>query len=542
MNTAFGDPTPCADFSWSPIVTNYNLSLVSPIIDASAWTCADIFCDFDLKLIDRNATGTEMLNLEVNVGGVWTGKAAFGDSGSYDWSLKHVNITSVLGKGFQVRFRANGPNSGNILHWYVDNIHIYGVCKAPTLLTGKQNQFVTSLTWHAPKCPAACTLGQYKYDNGTADDGYTNNTAGTWQIGNYFPIAAGASGIIKSLDMYFSSNANSSAQSCVVVFYKADQTTIFGQSPAFTNTGDTWPAGTWVNVPCPDIPYNGPFYAMVDYSGYTALPMKNFLDLDATTVQNGFPLGIGFANVGGTFSPAVTAYGNLDPMVNFLQRANVCAAGKDKDAPITTIDPSTMPNYKVLPRQEGAVNAGVVKGNHSTGPQPRTYSDSPEGSQKLGYNVYRTYDNLLNGSFFKVNTGYVQDTTFTETHASTTEAMQWKYYVTVVFQDSLHPGQILCQPTSDTILITFPTVGINDLTNNSVSLYPNPANDVVNVVSTNDIKTIEVLNYIGQTVYSNKNVNLKTLQLNVTGFTAGVYFVKVTTASGIKTTKITVTH
>jgi len=170
--------------------------------------------------------------------------------------------------------------------------------------------------------------------------------------------------------------------------------------------------------------------------------------------------------------------------------------------------------------------------------------DSPMGSQLLGYYVWRTGDN---GAlpYTIVSPGIVNALTYQDIHLNTIETATWKYFVTAEFQDSLNPAppsMMLCEPSSDTITITFPTVGMNDLTNNSVSLYPNPANDVVNVVSTNDIKTIEVLNYIGQTVYSNKNVNLKTLKLNVTGFTAGVYFVKVTTASGIKTTKITVTH
>jgi hypothetical protein len=111
-----------------------------------------------------------------------------------------------------------------------------------------------------------------------------------------------------------------------------------------------------------------------------------------------------------------------------------------------------------------------------------------------------------------------------------------------VFQDSLSPGPILCEPSSDTITITFPAVGINDPVNSSISMYPNPANNVVNIVSTNDIKTIEVLNYIGQTIYTNKEVNLKNVQLNTSSFKSGVYFVKVTTTIGIKTTKITVTH
>jgi hypothetical protein len=327
-----------------------------------------------------------------------------------------------------------------------------------------------------------------------------------------------------------------------VYFYKADQTTIFGQSPAFINNAGVWPAGLWVNVPCPDIPYTGPFYAMVDYT-ITATPDKNFFDVDETTVQPGFPSGLGFANIGGTWSPAASVWGTGN--ATFIQRVNVCESSMDKDAPVTTIDPFQLPTFKNLPRQAEAVSLGTLTdhSNVAVAPPPLITPNTPAGSQLLGYNVYRTKDDSINGSFIKVNPGYVMDTTYTETHLPTTQGpLSWKYYVTVVFQDSLNPGHILCEPTSDTILIMFPAVGINDPTNSSISLYPNPANDVVNIVSTNDIKTIEVLNYIGQTVYKNNSVNLKKVELNVTSFKSGVYFVKVTTTSGIKTVKITVTH
>jgi hypothetical protein len=170
--------------------------------------------------------------------------------------------------------------------------------------------------------------------------------------------------------------------------------------------------------------------------------------------------------------------------------------------------------------------------------------ESPIGSQLMGYNVYRTDDNQVT-PFHLVNTaGPVPGLTYADlTHPNTTEpTTTWKYYVTAVFKDSTDLTKVLCESSSDTITITFPAVGINDLTGNSLILYPNPAIDFVNVVSTNDIKTIEVLNYIGQTIYTNKNVDARTLKLNVSGFTAGVYFVKVTTTSGTKTTKITVTH
>jgi len=47
---------------------------------------------------------------------------------------------------------------------------------------------------------------------------------------------------------------------------------------------------------------------------------------------------------------------------------------------------------------------------------------------------------------------------------------------------------------------------------------------------------------VGQMIYKNNDVNLKVTQLNVANFTSGVYFVKITTVSGTKTTKLTVTH
>jgi hypothetical protein len=83
--------------------------------------------------------------------------------------------------------------------------------------------------------------------------------------------------------------------------------------------------------------------------------------------------------------------------------------------------------------------------------------------------------------------------------------------------------------------------GIDQLNGGKISIYPNPATDNVFVKSDFTITNIEVLNYIGQTVYTRQNVSAKTVKVNVANLTTGVYFVKVTTVEGIKTVKITVT-
>jgi len=249
----------------------------------------------------------------------------------------------------------------------------------------------------------------YVFDDSVCNDGCSTKIG---RMGNFFPIADYTTGVIKSLDMCFSSYNGSTAQSCIVYFYKVDQTTIFGQSAPFINTGAPWPAGTWVNVPCPDIPYTGPFYAMVDYTSAELMPWKNFFDEDGVTSFPEYPWGLGYVEQNGTWGLVgiVFSYGEK---VTFLQHVNVC----ENDA-----------------------------------------------------------------------------------------------------------------------------VGIKELSPGSISFYPNPASDVLNIVSTNDIRIIDVLNYIGQTIYRTNDVDLKITKLDVSSFNAGEYFVKITTMSGIETTKVTVIH
>jgi len=255
----------------------------------------------------------------------------------------------------------------------------------------------------------SCFQQTYKYDDSIIADGFSCPTGYTFQLGNYFPISTTATGVIKSLDMAFDSNSFTSGQSCIVYFYKPDQTTIFGQSSSFINTGALYPSYSWVNVPCPDIPYSGPFYAMVDYTS-TGTTNKNFFVLSANSVP-GFPMGVGYCNQDGVWNYAVVVYGGWPG--TFFQRVNVCGNG---------------------------------------------------------------------------------------------------------------------------------TVGIKELSTESISVYPNPANDVVNVVLTDNIKSVELLNYLGQTVYKSTTVNMKFTKLDVSGFNSGAYFVKITTMNGFSTARITIIH
>ena len=90
-------------------------------------------------------------------------------------------------------------------------------------------------------------------------------------------------------------------------------------------------------------------------------------------------------------------------------------------------------------------------------------------------------------------------------------------------------------------ILTVTTTGLNNYLLNSIALYPNPANDVINVQCTmNDVqlKGIEVIDVYGKvvsTVVETLPATSLQTQINVSGLAAGIYFVRVTTEQGVAT-------
>ena len=58
-----------------------------------------------------------------------------------------------------------------------------------------------------------------------------------------------------------------------------------------------------------------------------------------------------------------------------------------------------------------------------------------------------------------------------------------------------------------------------------IALWPNPANDFLNIQSTNNIETLEIYNYMGQLCIS-ENMNTLQATLDITSLSAGVYVIK----------------
>jgi hypothetical protein len=65
----------------------------------------------------------------------------------------------------------------------------------------------------------------------------------------------------------------------------------------------------------------------------------------------------------------------------------------------------------------------------------------------------------------------------------------------------------------------------------NLDVFPNPATDVVNIVTDYTIQTVTIVNYVGQAVLE-QNVNGGEAQIDVTGFETGIYFLRIETIDG----------
>ena len=84
------------------------------------------------------------------------------------------------------------------------------------------------------------------------------------------------------------------------------------------------------------------------------------------------------------------------------------------------------------------------------------------------------------------------------------------------------------------------TVGLTEAEVNSLSyVFPNPAKDEVMVASSLNMERVEIVNMLGQVVYS-ADVNANSVKVNTAEMGAGNYLVKMYTEAGMATKKLVV--
>jgi len=132
--------------------------------------------------------------------------------------------------------------------------------------------------------------------------------------------------------------------------------------------------------------------------------------------------------------------------------------------------------------------------------------DPPSGKELTGYNIYYS----LNSAGFEL----LANTTETSYIIESPGAGLHAYYLTAVYDE----GE--SEPT-DTLDVTL--TSDNEIHAENISLFPNPASDVVYLKSDETITSVTVFSYTGQIVIR-ENINTELYKLDISQLKQGIYF------------------
>lgn len=102
------------------------------------------------------------------------------------------------------------------------------------------------------------------------------------------------------------------------------------------------------------------------------------------------------------------------------------------------------------------------------------------------------------------------------------------------FAGSAMPNASGTYYVDDFVVTQLPSTGIEEHSNSAIRIYPNPATDVLNISSDNEILNAEILNIDGQLV---KTISGNYRNVGISELSNGLYFVNVYTANGKVTHK-----
>jgi hypothetical protein len=479
INGNQGNPDPSAEFTWDPILTNYESSLTSYPFQADSMTEGQIYLDFDIRLDNVAPTGTEFMLIQVWnwESQLWVSADSLSNiDGSFDWMAEHLDITSLaMGQVFKIRFLAQGENSINILGWLIDNIEVYRTCNPPETL---YTQFVPGggmeLNWDIPQ-----GLFEPKWIHW--DDGVNSGTSiGTGDPTEFDVAARWEPSQLVDYD---------GASVTKISFFPAEPAAIYH-------------VRLWIGSGAYALVCDQPVTPIIGQWNTVTLTAPVPIDITQElwvgyyiNTPTGYPAGV-------DDGPAIDGYGNL---INFGGWQTLLQVNPDLDY-----------NWNIQAWVEIIENKSAKK------------FDSPK------YAIYRSDDN--SPYFFRdysTQNQYFDDSAICITGSSNlieykVNALYIEGNDTCVSDFSNESGQ-LCWFNIDT------------QSESEVRIYPNPCNDLLKIESSEDLGLISLYNSFGELILK-KKVDEKQLEIPVSAYPAGVYMIRVETDVETISKKIVVMH
>jgi len=143
-----------------------------------------------------------------------------------------------------------------------------------------------------------------------------------------------------------------------------------------------------------------------------------------------------------------------------------------------------------------------------------------------GYDVYRKHPD--SAVYSRINRNAVQDTVYTD---SSLAPGPYKYYVVALL------GECTQGTPSDTVLVDVVT-GTGRVSEEGVKVFPNPAKDVIRILSSTDIERAWIFDQVGMLVKTPAKDEISSGTLSLRGLAVGVYCLKLQMRNEVKTVLI----
>jgi len=501
MDATNGNPPAAAKFASQPKQTNYSSSLVSFFIGGVGSNTSTPYCvwlDFDYLLDDNSASGTEKLTIEVADRDSWTNVKQLLNYGDIGWTTEHINISSFVKNNlFRVRFNANGTDSELINSWLIDNIHMYteyGFAPPLNLTainTGNSQQNDIQVAWQVPQWEQFAGL---ILDDSTWENTTTINPGYSGWLGNKFTFAEGK---IRSADILWHENANSSHNTLFLDVFDSNHTLV-GSSGEFIPT-----LGVWQSIGLPDVPVAGDFYLMVRFENQSGV--TDLLEIDSTTLS-GRPNSGWFYD--GNIWLQMSALG-FDECA-FSIRATI---RMQADCEVADIIGHSAGNYEKK-------NEAALKSSHNS------TKSTTSNSGLVNYEVYRREYRVPLPGQDSILTEWLKiaDVTGTNYLDENLDIKCYQYYSSAMYIEGSSANSNIDEACFQ--------VGVNDPKANGFRLYPNPADNTVNLEFSNELESLTIINAVGQEIYSTNITNQSTIRINTSLYLSGIYYIRFITAKG----------
>ncbi|PTM01406.1 MAG: hypothetical protein DA407_15975 [Bacteroidetes bacterium] len=150
--------------------------------------------------------------------------------------------------------------------------------------------------------------------------------------------------------------------------------------------------------------------------------------------------------------------------------------------------------------------------------------------------VTRAFIKVFNADFSVVKEEFadLDGATFSVTYTNVEPAdttVQYGFQVTGL---NANPAD---EATIGSVVVTTNVLGVSDVSNINVSVYPNPTANNVNIQSNEEITNIQVYNVVGQMV-KNASPIATNVSLEMASLDSGMYFMTISTETGSKTVKL----